>query len=203
LIANPVKNRTLSAHATVYVNRYIEQQQQTNFRNQLPGTASMNTTPRMQQPPQQQDNRMPGPFSPSVNNPSRSNASTFNNNSMRVTTVNNPSTSSISASSTPRGIVSPASQQQQRPPHPPASSSTAARNSPMNNNNNTAGVAAAAVDIPTYNAVATRGNQRPVDVSTAAVVSAQLVDQTLATVGDEAPVEAEAFLSEEVIFTVH
>jgi hypothetical protein len=201
MIANPVKNRTLSAHATVYVNRYIEQQQQTNFRNQLPGTASMNTTPRMQQP-QQQDNRMPGPFSPSVNNPSRSNASTFNNNSMRVTTVNNPSTSSVSAASTPRGIVSPAGQQQ-RPPHPPANNSTAARNSPMNNHNNTVGVAAAAADIPTYNAVATRGNQRPVDVSTAAVVSAQLVDQTLATVGDEVPVEAEAFLSEEVIFTVH
>lgn len=156
-MATPMKNRTISAFASVYVNRFVEQQQLAFFNSQLPATATNN----------------------------------HNNNNNDGGHVAIPNHAHQQASSRSAPAPAPAA------PVRPAAHSHSQPSSPV------PAPLPVLPDVPTYSAVAVI-HQRPVDLANAdQVVRAQLLDQAIASTEEDAPVEAEAFLADDVIFTVH
>jgi hypothetical protein len=156
-MATPMKNRTISAFASVYVNRFVEQQQLAFFNSQLPATVNNNAN----------------------------NHNNNNNNDGGHVAIPNPAHQQTSSRSAPAQPVRPAAHSHSQPSSPvPAPLSVLP-------------------DVPTYSAVAVI-HQRPVDLANAdQIVRAQLLDQAIASTEEDAPVEAEAFLADDVIFTVH
>eukprot|EP01040_Poterioochromonas_malhamensis_P012402 gene12402-13559_t len=177
IIANPVKNRVLSTHATIGVNQFVERQRLASFTSQLPPTSQNNNI----------GSASPNAISP--NSPV---------NGRIVGTVASPS-NSPQVHQTNRN-------QQLPPPHRNHN-----QHQPQNNHRQTAAApvttpapAPAPVPAAAPRTVVPHIQQRIMSIASADIVTADLLQPgTIVSVNDDdVPVEAEAFLADDVVFTI-